>query len=127
MLRFVVVRILQMVPVLFGISLAMFVLVRVVPGDPALVALGLYATPDLVAQLRAEWGLDQAVIVQYGIFLMQLLKGDLGYSYFYGQSALSLVFERLTPELFLVTYAIVLTVLLTVPLAIWAALRRGGI
>src|SRR5829696_2986512 len=105
MLRFVIVRILQMVPVLFGISLAMFVLVRVVPGDPALAALGLYATPELVAELRASWGLDQPIIVQYGIFLVQVLNGDLGYSYFYGQSALSLVLERLTPELFLVTYA----------------------
>lgn len=125
MLTFVVVRILQMVPVLLGVSLGMFVLVRVVPGDPAVVALGVYATPELVAELRAHWGLDQPIIVQYGIFLTQVLKGDLGYSYFYGQSAISLVFERLAPELFLVAYAIVLTTVLSVPLAIWAALRRG--
>jgi peptide/nickel transport system permease protein len=127
MVRFVVVRVLQMVPVLVGISLAMFVLVRVVPGDPAQVALGLYATPELVSELRAHWGLDQPIIVQYGIFLLQVLKGDLGYSYFYGQSALSLVFERLTPELSLVVYAIILTVILSVPLGIWSALRRGGL
>ena len=125
MLTFVVIRILQMVPVLLGVSLGMFVLVRVVPGDPAVVALGVYATPELVAELRAHWGLDQPIIVQYGIFLAQVLKGDLGYSYFYGQSAISLVFERLAPELFLVAYAIVLTTVLSVPLAIWAALRRG--
>jgi peptide/nickel transport system permease protein len=127
MLRFVVVRVLQMVPVLFGISLAMFVLVRVIPGDPALVALGVYATPDLVAQLHAHWGLNQPVIIQYGIFLTQVLRGDLGYSYFYGQSAISLVFERLTPELFLVGYAVVQTIVISVPLAIWSALRRNGI
>jgi len=125
MLTFVVVRILQMVPVLLGVSLGIFFLVRVVPGDPALVALGVYATPDLVTELRASWGLDQPIIVQYGIFLAQVLKGDLGYSYFYGQSAVSLVLERLAPELFLVAYAIVLTIILSVPLAIWAALRRG--
>ena len=127
MLSFVVVRILQMVPVLFGISLVMFVLVRVVPGDPAQVALGLYATPELIANLRAHWGLDQPIIVQYGIFLLQILRGDLGYSYFYGQSAISLVLERLTPELFLVGYAIVLTIIVSIPLAIWASLRRGGL
>jgi peptide/nickel transport system permease protein len=127
MLRFVVVRILQMVPVLLGISLAMFVLVRVVPGDPAQVALGLYGTPELIADLRAHWGLDQPLIVQYGIFLQQVLKGDLGYSFFYGQTSMSLVLERLTPELFLVVYAVLLTVLISVPLAIAASLRRGGI
>jgi peptide/nickel transport system permease protein len=127
MLRFVIVRIVQMVPVLLGISLAMFVLVRIVPGDPAQAALGLYATPELIANLRAHWGLDQPIIVQYGIFLQQTLRGDLGYSYFYGQSALSLVLERLPPELFLVIYAIVITVVISVPLAIWASLRRGGI
>jgi peptide/nickel transport system permease protein len=127
MLRFIVVRVLQMIPVLFGISLAMFVLVRVVPGDPAVMALGVYATPELVADLRAHWGLDQSILVQYGIFLQQVLKGDFGFSYFYGQPAIALVFERLVPELFLVAYAIILTVLISVPLAIWAALRRSGI
>jgi peptide/nickel transport system permease protein len=123
----VIVRIAQMVPVLFGISLAMFVLVRVVPGDPAQVALGLYATPETVAELRMHWGLDQPIYAQYGIFLQQILKGDLGYSYFYGQTALSLVLERLTPELFLVGYAIAITVLISVPLAIWSSLSRGGL
>jgi peptide/nickel transport system permease protein len=124
MLQFTVVRILQMVPVLFGISLAMFLLVRVIPGDPAQVALGIYATPELVAELHAHWGLDQPLLVQYGIFLQQVLKGDLGYSYFYGQPAIELVFERLVPELFLVAYAIVLTIIISVPLAVWAAVRR---
>jgi peptide/nickel transport system permease protein len=127
MLTFMVVRTLQMIPVLFGISLAMFFLVRVVPGDPAMVALGVYATPELVEELRAHWGLDQPILVQYGIFLQQVLQGDLGHSYFYGQPAIDLVFERLTPELFLVGYAIVLTVLISVPLAVWSALRRGGL
>ena len=126
MLTFVVVRVAQMLPVLFGISLAMFILVRVVPGDPAQVALGLYATPETVAELRAQWGLDKPIFLQYGIFIVQVLQGDLGYSYFYGQSALSLVLERLTPELFLVGYSIVLTLIISVPLAIWSALRRNG-
>ena len=65
MLTFIVVRVAQMVPVLIGISLAMFVLVRVVPGDPAQVALGLYATPEAMAELRTLWGLDEPLYVQY--------------------------------------------------------------
>ena len=126
MLRFGAIRILQMVPVLLGVSIAIFVLVRVIPGDPAQVALGLYATPELVAELRVQWGLDRPLFVQYFIFLKELLRGDLGYSYFYGEPALTLVLDRLVPELFLVGYAIVLTLLISVPLAIWTALRRGG-
>lgn len=127
MLTFVVIRVLQMVPVLIGISLIMFVLVRAVPGDPAAMSLGVYSSPERVAELQAHWGLDQPVVVQYKIFLQQLLKGDFGFSYFYGRPAIELVFERLVPELFLVVYAIVLTILISVPLATWAALSRTAV
>ncbi len=127
MFVFAVRRTLQMVPVLIGISLAMFVLVRVVPGDPAKVALGIYGSPELVAELRAHWGLDQPIIVQYGIFLRQILQGDLGHSYFYGQPAIELVIERLPPALFLTAYAVLLTLLISVPLGVWSALRRTRI
>lgn len=127
MLTFVTVRLFQMIPVLIGISLTIFVLVRAVPGDPAAMSLGVYASAERVAELRAHWGLDQPMIVQYWIFLKQLLKGDFGYSYFYGKPAIALVFDRLFPELFLVAYAVVLTVLISVPLAVWAALRRSGL
>ncbi|HEX5264049.1 MAG TPA: ABC transporter permease [Phenylobacterium sp.] len=127
MLTFVIVRMFQMIPILIGISLTIFVLVRAVPGDPAAMSLGVYASPERVAELRAHWGLDQPLIAQYWIFLKQLLKGDFGYSFFYGRPAIELVFDRLAPELFLVAYAIVLTVLISVPLAIWAALKRTGL
>lgn len=127
MLSFVIIRFLQMIPVLIGISLTIFILVRAVPGDPAAMSLGVYASAERVAELRAHWGLDQPMIVQYWIFLKQLLKGDFGYSYFYGRPAIELVLERLGPELFLVAYAIVLTILISVPLAVWVALRRSAI
>jgi peptide/nickel transport system permease protein len=125
-LRFVALRILQMIPVFVGISLVMFVLVRVVPGDPAVVALNVYATPERVTQLRAVWGLDKPILVQYGIFLSQLLHGDLGYSYFYRQPTLVLVLERLGPELFLILYVVVLTLLVAIPLGALAATHREG-
>jgi len=118
---------LQMIPILIGTSLTIFVLVRAVPGDPAAMSLGVYASAERVAELRAHWGLDRPMTVQYWIFLKQLLKGDFGYSYFYGRPAIELVFDRLAPELFLVAYSIVLTILISVPLAIWAALRRTGV
>ncbi len=115
-----------MIPVLIGISLTIFVLVRAVPGDPAAMSLGVYASAERVAELRAHWGLDQSIPVQYWLFVKQLLKGDFGYSYFFGRPAIELVFDRLGPELFLVAYSILLTILISVPLAVWAAVRRAG-
>ncbi len=127
MLTFVSVRVLQMIPVLFGISLTIFLLVRAVPGDPAAMSLGVYASAERVAELRAHWGLDRSMLDQYGIFLKQLLQGDFGFSYYYGRPAIELVFERLGPELFLVAYAIAITLLISVPLAVWSALKRHGL
>lgn len=126
MVTFVVIRLLQMIPVLIGISLTIFILVRAVPGDPAAMSLGVYASADRVAELRELWGLDRSLPEQYWIFLKQLVQGDFGYSYFYGRPAIELVLERLGPELFLVAYTIALTILISVPIAIWAALRPGG-
>jgi peptide/nickel transport system permease protein len=127
MIRFVALRVIQMLPVLFGISLVMFILVRVVPGDPAKIALGVYATTERVSELRAVWGLDKPIIAQYGIFLSQMLHGDLGYSYFYRQPALQLVLDRLPPELFLIGCVVVLTLVVGIPLAALAAMRRDGL
>jgi ABC-type dipeptide/oligopeptide/nickel transport system permease component len=127
LLNFIIIRALQMIPVLIGISLIIFVLVRVVPGDPAAMSLGMYASPERVAELRAHWGLDQSLLHQYWAFLQQLFKGDFGYSYFYGRPAIELVAERLGPELFLVAYAVVLTILISVPLAVWSAVSRSSV
>src|SRR5437764_12938141 len=126
MFRLIVGRVLMMIPILLGMSLVMFVLLRVVPGDPAVMALNVYATPERVAQLRALWGLDQPIIEQYGIFLTQLAHGDLGYSYFYKQPAISLVVERLGPELALIASTVVLTLLIGVPLSAVAAVNRDS-
>jgi peptide/nickel transport system permease protein len=127
MMRFVLVRALQLVPVAFGITLVMFFLLRIVPGDPAKVALGVYATPERLADLRHAWGLDRPLTDQYVTFLGLLVHGDLGYSYFYRQPALSVVLERLPPELFLIAYAVALTILIGVPLGVLAALRQERI
>ena len=124
MIRFVALRSLQLIPVAFGISLVMFFLLRIVPGDPAKVALGVYATPDRLAQLRHAWGLDRPLAEQYFAFMAQVFQGDLGYSYFYRQPALNIVLERVPPELFLIGYGVTLTILIGVPLGVIAALRQ---
>lgn len=127
MARFIAFRLLKMVPILLGITILTFLLTRLSPGDPALNALGIYATPERIAAYRAEFGLDKPLFDQYLIYLTSLLQGDLGYSYFYRQPAVDLIFARLGPGLVLIAYAIVLSLLIGIPLAVAAGLRPGGI
>jgi peptide/nickel transport system permease protein len=117
---------LQMIPVAFGITLVVFFLVRLIPGDPALAILGTHATPASVARIRSELGLNHSIFDQYWIFLRHAVTGDLGYSYFYAQSAASLVWERLGPTLFLVAYSVGLTIIIAVPMAVLAATKLNS-
>src|SRR5260370_9680088 len=120
-------RIALLVPVVLGITLAVFFFFRLIPGDPARVLLGIHATPDLIAAVRRTLGLDQPMGRQYLFFLRALVQGDLGHSYFFGEDVSSLVLARLAPTLFLLTYATVSTVLIAFPSAILAALRPNSI
>lgn len=120
-------RIAQLIPVAFGITLAVFLLIRLIPGDPARVLLGIHATPDLIATVRQTLGLDKSVGAQYFIFLQALLRGNLGHSYFFSQDVATLVLDRLAPTVLLLAYATFLTVLIAFPSAILAALKPNSI
>ncbi len=124
--RFVLSRPLQLLPVLFGISLITFVLVRSIPGDPARALLGSRSTPDALLKIRAQFGLDQPLWLQYFYFLKNLLKGDLGQSLLYKVDALKLIATRIEPTLMLVFGSVLLALLLAIPLATWAARNKGG-
>src|SRR5687767_10375449 len=78
--RYIARRILQLIPVLFVVSAVVFFAFRVVPGDPAQLALGVDATPEALEALRKDFGIDKPILVQYGIWLSELLRGDLGVS-----------------------------------------------
>lgn len=125
--RFLVRRLLQAVPVLLGVTLVVFLLLHLVPGDPARAALGNNATPKAIARLHHEWGLDRSLVSQYLSFVGGLIKGDFGNSLRYGQPAGKVVFEVLPTTLWLIVYSLVLSVLLSVPLALLAASRPGAL
>src|SRR5579884_3080213 len=118
-------RLAQMVPVLFLITLFVFFLVRLVPGDPAAIMLGDRATPQAVAKLRAQLKLNQPYWVQYAVFLKNAVRGDLGESARQRAPVTQIVLHALPPTLFLVIYSAILSIAITVPLATWAALNRG--
>ncbi len=123
--KFVLYRPLQLLPVLFGISVITFILVRMIPGDPARVLLGTRATPSAIAKIRAEYGLDHPLWQQYFYFLEHLGRGEMGKSTLYKIDVLKLVMTRIEPTLMLVLVSVILSILIAVPLSTIAARRQG--
>jgi peptide/nickel transport system permease protein len=125
--RFVLFRPLQFVPVLFGISIITFVLVRLIPGDPARILLGARATPTAIANIRAQYGLDEPMWLQYVYFLKNLAAGEMGRSTLYKVDTLRLIATRLEPTIALVLMGVVLALLIAVPFAAISARRQGSV
>jgi peptide/nickel transport system permease protein len=125
MLAYIVRRLIHMIPVLFLITLFIFALVRLVPGDPASAMLGDRATPERVALLNRSLKLDRPYYVQYLAFMKNLLKGDVGESIRKREPVRDILFQRMQPTIFLALYTILLTVVISVPLATIAALNKG--
>jgi peptide/nickel transport system permease protein len=121
---YVVRRLIQLVPIVLGVTVLVFFLIHLVPGDPARTILGNHATPQKVALLHHEWGLDKPLPVQYWRFLGRMVRGDLGSSLFYSVPAGRLVVQRLPPTLWLIGLGTLFSVLIAVPLAALAATKR---
>jgi peptide/nickel transport system permease protein len=125
--RYVWGRVLQMVPVLFGVSVVTFLLVRLIPGDPAVSMLGGRATPQLLQQAREQLHLNEPIWQQYFSYVGGWLHGEFGISFFYGSSVWDLTIPRIPVTLELIGYSSLLALLIAVPLATLAALHRGRI
>lgn len=125
--RFILFRPLQFIPVLFGISVITFVLVRLIPGDPARILLGARATPSAIANIRAQYGLDEPMWLQYLYFLKNLSAGEMGKSTLYKIDVLRLIATRIEPTLALVGVGVLMALLIAVPLAALSARRQGGV
>lgn len=122
---FILTRPLQFIPVVFGVSLVTFVLVRMIPGDPARVLLGARATPTALANIRAQYGLDEPIWLQYLYFLRNLAHGEMGMSIVYRIDVLRLIGTRIEPTFALVLCSVLLSILIAVPLAALAARNQG--
>lgn len=124
---YVLKRLLHLVPISLGVTVLVFFLIHLVPGDPARTVLGNQATDARVAALRHVWGLDRPLPVQYGKFLVRLVHGDLGASLFYSVGAGHLVIQRLPVTLWLIGFGTILSVVIAVPLAALAATHRDRV
>jgi peptide/nickel transport system permease protein len=125
--QFVLQRVLQSVVLLLCATVVVFVLVRIVPADPAQVMLGETATPEAVAALRESLGLDRPLAVQYGLYMRHLLRGDLGLSIRARRPVIDIIRERAGATVELTLAATVLAVGVGIPVGILAAVRRGTV
>jgi len=126
MLGFVVRRLLYLLPVLLAVTLLTFLIASLLPGDLAYVILGDQATPENVAALRHDMGLDQPIWWRYLGWLGHVLQGDLGRSFRTGQTVLQAVAERLPVSIELMLLAEITGLVIGVPLAIACAAKSGG-
>jgi peptide/nickel transport system permease protein len=119
-------RLLLMIPIALGVTLVTFFMIHMIPGDPAVTLLGIRASPQLVARLHHEWGLDRPLYEQYWLFMLRILRADFGKSLFYGSSATRVILSASGVTLWLIVYAGFLSILMAVPLAVLAATHRDG-
>jgi peptide/nickel transport system permease protein len=125
--RYILRRLIFAVPVALLVSFAVFMIIHLIPGDPALVLLGESATPEAAAALRAQLGLDKPLLEQYLIWLWQLLHGDLGRSIILQQPVLQAIFQRMPVTLELGISALLYSLLLAIPLGIYSATHRNSL
>ena len=126
MLKFALSRLLSAIPTLFIVSVAVFGLIRLIPGDPASLMLGDLADADALAAARKSMGLDQPVPLQFVIWLGNVMQGDLGHSVLNGQPVLDLVLQRFSTSAWMVLIAVGLSILIAVPLGMAAAWKHNG-
>jgi peptide/nickel transport system permease protein len=115
---------LQIIPVLLGVSIVVFFMVRAIPGDPAQIMLGQQATPAQIQQLRENMGLDKPIFVQYGLFLKDALRGDLGDSTVTGRPVTTELMVRLPATFELTAFAMLIAVLVGVPVGVISAVKQ---
>jgi peptide/nickel transport system permease protein len=126
MLVYLVKRLIVSIVVLLGIALGTFLMIHLIPGDPAKIQLGVHATPQAVEHLHKEWGLDKSLPQQFWIYLGNIVTFDFGESTAFSSGVSELIGTRVGPTAVVLVYGILISLVVGVPLAIWAALRQGG-
>jgi peptide/nickel transport system permease protein len=124
--KYIVRRLLWMVVVLFFVSLITFLLAFAVPGDPAKSIAGTHATPEILAKIRHNLGLDLPIYKQYGLYLWHLLHGNLGYSYMTYLPVRTAILQRFPATVMIAMFGIFFELLIGIPIGMVSALRQYG-
>lgn len=126
MLGYTLKRVLGTIPVLFMVTLLIFVLIKLAPGDPVDMLVSDEVTEEIRQNIRIAWGLDQPVYIQYLTFIKNALMGDLGESFRYREPVMDLILQRLPASIELAIYSTLLAVILGLPLGVWAASKPNS-
>lgn len=127
MRKYILKRLLSMIPAVFVVSVVIFLIIHLTPGDPAAVMLGDQADPEAIAALREALGLNDPLPVQYLRWLGGVLQGDLGQSLYSDESMISMLLSHLSPTLSLTVFALAISLIVAVPRGILAARKRGAL
>lgn len=121
-------RLVQLVPVLLGVSFIAFMMLAMTPGDPVEIMIGdQVATPEQIARLRADLGLDQPILQRFMVFLGNVLTGDFGESFYHRRPVADVILERLPATIELSLVALVIALAVSIPLGVIAAIRKNTI
>lgn len=126
MKRFIAKRIISVIPVLIIVSIVIFSLIHLVPGDPATAMLGDLATEEDIAALRIRMGLDKPLIEQYFIWIGNVFHGDFGMSVVNNETVGSLIISHIRPTISLAIYALVIAAVIAIPLGMIASRKKGS-
>ena len=124
MLKYTLKRLIQLIPTLFIVVLIVFIITRVIPGDPAAVMLGPQASVEDVESLREELGLNDSILTQLGGYLKGLMKGDLGVSYYYNEPVSDIIGERFPATFVLSAASMLISLLIGIPIGVISATKQ---
>lgn len=124
MLKTILRRVIQLIPILFVVITLTFILTRMIPGNPAMTLLGPQASPDEIARMEEELGLNKPLFEQYIDYMSGVIRGDFGRSISYNRPVLSLIVERIPATLQITLVAMVLAVLIGVPIGVLSAVKQ---
>ena len=127
MKKYVLKRIIQLLPTLLGISIITFFLIRLTPGEPAVAILGVNATPEKIAYINEIYGLDKPIFIQYFIWMKKVLFLDLGKSIFSNEDILKILKTRIPVSFQLAFFSIIISLIISIPLGIISAVKRNSV
>jgi peptide/nickel transport system permease protein len=123
---YIISRLLQLIPTIIIVMVLVFFLVRLIPGNPAQLMLGILAKPEDIVRFSKAWGLDQPIYIQFGVWLSNLLRGDLGESLVMRVPISQILAARLPVTLFMTFYAVAIAIVTAIPLAIISAFNKDS-
>lgn len=126
MTKYILKRFVQVIPTLFFVILTVFLIMKLIPGDPAMVLLGPQARAEDIVRFRQQLGLDKPILVQFVIYLKRVLTGNLGRSLIYKQDVLTLILERLPTTITLSLCALFIAIVIGIPIGIVAAMKHNS-